>query len=597
MLVLFLSLSALSVGAIVTHLARHRPHLLAGLDGFVVATIVGIVTIHVVPHSMAELGGVTVVPLVFGLLLPSWAEGMKARAPRDGLLAAVVVIGLSVHALLDGTALNMHEGHAHGSHDRILATAVALHRVPEGLAVWWLVFPRRGPRWAAAALVAIGGASIAGYFLSEALVDCLPERALIALEALVAGSLLHVVAHHELSAPGSHAAHRHGAAHLHEARGLSSGIGALIGCAFLLLVTRDHPIVQRASTELGFGETVRALSMSMAPALLLALFASCVLHSLNLAGVRHLGAPRAVGRFGSAARGVLLGMFLPVCSCGVRPLYRRRAGREPDAETTALLVSAPEMELASVLLTATLISPVFAVSRIALMLVIGVLGGGLLGGAITRASGGSTGGTRSIQRGIRFALGETVDHTGPWIVFGVVVASLVEPFVERGSFDSVPVAALVLGFAIVGSLLPMCAAGITPLLAVLVHKGLPPGAALSFVAAAAATNIRTLTLLRERHGARAAIRHLATTLTLVVVGGLAVHGLGLVDLDTPLHAVATGSESALARVCLLVLGLTMAVALLRRGPRALLLELFRDAGLEAKDHVSGPTATPKGGEP
>src|SRR5207244_12617893 len=91
-----------------------------------------------------------------------------------------------------------------------LAAAVAVHRLPEGLALWWLVSARRGPWWGAVALGLVGACSVLGYALSETLVDRFPDGVLVSLEALIAGSLLHVIAHHELAG-----AHEHGGAHHH----------------------------------------------------------------------------------------------------------------------------------------------------------------------------------------------------------------------------------------------------------------------------------------------------------------------------------------------------------------------------------------------
>ena len=55
--------------------------------------------------------------------------------------------GLALHGMLDGVALANAHGHA-------TPLAVVLHRLPEGLTLWWLLRPTYGPRWTAAAIAA-----------------------------------------------------------------------------------------------------------------------------------------------------------------------------------------------------------------------------------------------------------------------------------------------------------------------------------------------------------------------------------------------------------------------------------------------------------
>jgi uncharacterized membrane protein YraQ (UPF0718 family) len=581
MLLLALSLFALAVGPGLAQLSRNRPRLLETIDGFVVATITGIVALHVVPHALAELGARAAVPLVIGLLLPSWLERRRSRPSSRWKIELLLVIGLALHALVDGMALNTHEGHRHSGHvehDGLLALAVSLHRVPEGLAVWWIVAPKRGPRTGVLALLFVGAASCAGFLLSESLVDRIPQGMLVGFEVLVAGSLLHVIAHHELtSSSTTEHAHEDHSPHVHEGGALASGIGALVGGVFLFTITRQHPVTYRVARVLGFGTTLETLALASAPFLLLSLVVSSVLHTFGAPVYQSLMLP-ARSRIGAAVREWIAGTLLPICSCGVLSFYRdvsRTIGR-PRSETLALLVSAPEMELASVLLSATLIDPWFSLVRPLALSVVGVVAGVALGSPSSTDIPSTL--TRTARRvalreGIRFALGETVEHTGPWIVFGLFVAALVEPFVDPGAIRSVPLPLLVTVLAIVGAFVPTCASGVTPLLAVLIHKGISPGALLAFLIMAAAGNARVLRLLARVHSRAFAVRYAS----LLMVFALAFGSLGSVvwsrGLDTPLHGAASAGGGTAGWVSLGLLVLLFAAAVLRRGPRRLLLEL------------------------
>jgi uncharacterized protein len=262
----------------------------------------------------------------------------------------------------------------------------------------------------------------------------------------------------------------------------------------------------------------------------------------------------------------------------VRPFYARRAQKTPDPTSLALLVSAPEMELASLLITAVLIGPVFAAARLAAIALSGLVAGAVLGrttnGAATEPD--TRAAPAGFRAGLRFALAETVEHTGPWIVFGLLAAALLEPYLPADAFSALPAAALVPALALAGMLLPMCASGATPLLAVLLHKGLPVGAALAFAVVAAASSLRTTRLLAECHGPRFAARHVALLLLLATGIGFAANALLPGRAEPPLHAAAAAGSSPMALACLGFLIAVLLVALLRRGPRSLLLELLHD---------------------
>ena len=98
------------------------------------------------------------------------------------------------------------------------------------------------------------------------------------------------------------------------------------------------------------------------PYILLGLGAAGLLHGLLPADriARWLGRPG----MGSMARGALLGIPLPLCSCAVVPvtleLSRKGASREASL---AFLVSTPETGVDSMLLTWGLMGPVMTVAR------------------------------------------------------------------------------------------------------------------------------------------------------------------------------------------------------------------------------------------
>ena len=120
-------------------------------------------------------------------------------------------------------------------------------------------------------------------------------------------------------------------------------------------------------------ETLR----EMAPYLIFGFFVAGVLSVLIQPEVveRHLGG-RGLWQVIKAA---IFGVPLPLCSCGVIPVAAslRRHGAGSGA-TTSFLISTPQTGVDSIMVTLSLLGPVFAVFRPLISFVSGLLGGSLV---------------------------------------------------------------------------------------------------------------------------------------------------------------------------------------------------------------------------
>jgi zinc transporter ZupT len=196
------------------------------MDGFVLVSVAGLVLADVLPHALRQ-GGWVVVPLVLiGLIGPSMLEGRLGHAARRVHLATlfVGVAGLVLHAGIDGVALSSVGSEGVSGN---IAVAVLLHRLPEGLTIWWLLRPSHG-RWVAMGTLGLVAMSTAvGMTIGQATEFLHQTSGLAYIGALVGGSLLHVVVHR--SHPMVHAA-PFGRWHL------ASGMGALAGAGLLTVL-------------------------------------------------------------------------------------------------------------------------------------------------------------------------------------------------------------------------------------------------------------------------------------------------------------------------------------------------------------------------
>lgn len=162
------------------------------------AYLLGVTCLHVLPEAFATRGAGIGLALLAGffaqLLLESLSQGVEhghVHAHGSRRAALPVLVGLSLHAFLEGTPLDhlvgtVHEGHEHGH----LLVGLALHKVPAAFALAVLLTENGYSRGAAVGLLLVFAAmSPLGSVLAKA---GLQGAWLPYLLALVAGSLLHV---------------------------------------------------------------------------------------------------------------------------------------------------------------------------------------------------------------------------------------------------------------------------------------------------------------------------------------------------------------------------------------------------------------------
>ncbi|MEO8876764.1 MAG: permease [Polyangiaceae bacterium] len=589
MFFLMLSIVALAVGPLLARVARQRPWAVDFADGFVVVAVGGLVVLHVIPSSI-EIGGPWVlVAALAGLVAPLAFERFERAASgrANALIAGLVLAGVAVHALLDGAAM-LEVGGAPAA--RALAISVVVHRIPVGLAIWWLVRPKRGIFAAITLLAVEAGGGIVGFLLGGPLLSGAFAPHLSLFQAALAGALLHVLAHHAPSADleeeeSHHHVHAYDEAHEgevhHHPTRFASGLGALAAIAFVAFVTREHPVAHPELDELD----AHAAFLAMARAVSLPLLLACV-----VAGVAHVLLPQTMPTWLSrgkgatgALRGLVIGMLLPVCSCGIVPLHRTLADRRLAPSTAAgLLVASPELGPAALFLSFALLGPVLAFARISAAAVAAVVIAFLFtymarqdnalpsddDSAVEKPTHHSL--VESLMHALRFGFVEMLDHTAPWLLAGLIAAALAEPTIPRDAFASVSPTLAVVAAALIGVPFYVSASAAMPLLAVLMHKGLSPGATVAFLLTGPAVTPATVTLLSARFGIRPARIFAVAAVAVAVVSGIAVDRFGNVPGAFDLHL----APSLLQNLALPAIELLILASLIRQGPRAMLAKLL-----------------------
>ncbi|HRV08115.1 MAG TPA: permease, partial [Acidobacteriota bacterium] len=514
-LLLLASLLMLLAGPLLYTLAIRRHSALTLLDGLIFVTITGLVLLFVLPHCY-ESGGWPVFPVaLLGLFGPTLVEAFSRRAARrtHGTTLLLALCGVGLHSLLDGAAVA--QGGLEG--EPLLPLAVVLHRLPVALTIWWLLRPAYGRGVPSLVLILIGAATLFGYASGPSLIAALSSEALSWFQAFVAGSLMHVVFHQPHSSGV-----QCGCGDTGGTDGWWEGIGALSGIGILTVLLVEGSLhggaePQHAANLAQVGRTFWVLALESAPALLIAYITAGLLHAFfPTSSINWLR--RGSGAI-QAAKGMAVGLPFPVCSCGVVPLYRGLILRgAPATSAMAFLIATPELGLDAVLLSFPLLGLPMTLVRVLAAAVVALCVGWWVGTWTERhyqaaveppledeATSRPRGLLYKFRKAFEVGFGEVVDHTAPWLLVGILVAALVEPFLSGGWPHHLPSLLEVPLFALLGLPAYICASGATPLVAVLLSGGISPGAALALLLTGPATNITTFGILTQLHGRRTAV--------------------------------------------------------------------------------------------
>lgn len=268
-----------------------------------------------------------------------------------------------------------------------------------------------------------------------------------------------------------------------------------------------------------------------------------LLLGFGFAGLLHAFVPSSLYRRylgGNDLRSVLwaalIGVPLPLCSCGVIPtaMSLRKEGASKGA-TTSFLIATPQTGVDSILATASLLGIPFAIVRPVAALVTALLGGEMVN-LVSRGEKSEVAGQQSEQpkenlsfmqrlvEALRYGYVDMIQDIGRWLVLGLMIAGLITILVPDDfflRFADTPIVGMLLMIAIS---IPMyvCATGSIPIAVALMLKGITPGAALVLLMAGPACNMASILVIRKVLGQKTLWFYL-----LSITLGAIIFGLGI----------------------------------------------------------------------
>jgi uncharacterized membrane protein YraQ (UPF0718 family) len=257
------------------------------------------------------------------------------------------------------------------------------------------------------------------------------------------------------------------------------------------------------------------------------------------------------GRISSVLKAALLGIPLPLCSCGVLPAAAglRRQGANRGA-TAAFLISTPESGVDSIAITYALLDPLMTLIRPVAAFLTAFAAGVTenllfweeektfpLQPDLSCRVDGCCDGTdcspeihknhhslgRKIWSAIHYGFFDLYRELAGWMVVGFLVAGAITIWLPPDLATRYLGGGLATMLLMLAAGIPtyICATASTPVAAALILKGVSPGAALVFLLAGPATNLASLTVLAKVLGKRGVLIYLASISVAAVLMGLA----------------------------------------------------------------------------
>ena len=263
-----------------------------------------------------------------------------------------------------------------------------------------------------------------------------------------------------------------------------------------------------------------------------------------IAGILHVYVP---GRFYtkylssgnrlSVLYAALLGVPLPLCSCGVIPTaIGLKNERASNGAVASFLIATPQTGIDSILATFSVLGLGFALMRPAAALITGVCGGLIVNRLVpgrqyddTPCAVASAHTGNRLFRVFRYASFDMIQDIGARLLIGLIIAALINVAVPDSFFLRFTDRPLLQMLVILVVAVPMyiCSTGSIPVAAALIMKGMSPGAAMVMLMAGPAVNMASILVIRKSMGGRFTAVYISTIVVFSILFGLLINTLGI----------------------------------------------------------------------
>lgn len=265
------------------------------------------------------------------------------------------------------------------------------------------------------------------------------------------------------------------------------------------------------------------LTVEMAPWLLLGFFIAGLLKVFypQRLIIKHMGD----NSLKSIVNASLIGVPMPLCSCGVIPtgisFYKSGASK---SATNSFLISTPQTGVDSIMATYSMLGLPLAIIKPLSAFLIGVFGGKVtalfdkkthdescpIASKYTEKLQNKKQFLSSVLEVFNYGFIELMGSIAKWLFIGLAVAALISVLVPMNFFQDYVSNFWIQLIIVLAISIPLyvCATGSIPIAKMLILKGMSPAIALLFLIAGPATNIVTITVLGKTLGKKSLFAYL-----------------------------------------------------------------------------------------
>lgn len=207
MLVLAVTLSVvgLAVGPLLLAWGRGRTLPSAAMEGLTLGLVPAVVLLRLLPHVYEETGLLSLALLAAGYGVV-WVVERRRHRSLGRVGQAVALPALFVHATVDGATLGVALAPGEAVEGGVLlAAALLVHRLPEGLFVARALVPEVGWRRTIGWLTALAAATVGGAVLGDRVLTLAPHEVFHGIVAVGLGAILRLVTHTHERTPSTRA--------------------------------------------------------------------------------------------------------------------------------------------------------------------------------------------------------------------------------------------------------------------------------------------------------------------------------------------------------------------------------------------------------
>ncbi len=290
-----------------------------------------------------------------------------------------------------------------------------------------------------------------------------------------------------------------------------------------------------------------SLFVDMSFYIVIGLLCTGILHAFVKKDVvlKHIGKKSTA----SVIKASVLGVPLPLCSCGVVPtaIYLGKSGGSKGA-VVSFLTSTPQTGVDSIIATYGMMGPLFAIYRAVAAFISGIVSGiatnifcrndkveitqhkSSCGCSCEGESDGCSTASEpnenitfiaKLKKVFSYGFGEFLDEIALHFVIGLLIAAVISTVIPEqwlANFTN-PIISMLL-MLLIGIPMYICSTASIPIALSLIMKGLSPGAAFVFLFAGPVTNIASLTILSKSLGKKILAIYLASAAVCSIIFGL-----------------------------------------------------------------------------